>query len=77
MGLFIRQDENRTELQERLAAELREKAKLKASGGELLDETKNSRYLKDTQEVGKFGWIWPVVVLVFFAGFIIYMFSRQ
>lgn len=73
MGLFIRQNDNRSQLQERLAAELREKARARATGGDPVDLTENSNYLKNTEITSKRAWIWFVVlgflmlVLVIFA----------
>lgn len=50
MGLFIRQNENRSQLQERLAAELREKARQQMDGGEPLDQASKSNYIKNTEQ---------------------------
>ncbi len=51
MGLFIKQNENRSQLQERLAAELRERARTQATGSGPIDQTKQSNYVKDSEEV--------------------------
>lgn len=73
MGLFIRQNDNRSQLQERLAAELREKARVRAAGSDPVDLTENSTYLKNTETTSKRAWIWFValgallLVLVVFA----------
>lgn len=73
MGIIVNQNENRSQLQERLAAELREKAKLKASGAEPLDQTKHSNYLKNTETAdGRTGFWLLIVVLVVIAVIIIY-----
>lgn len=64
MGLFIRQNDNRSQLQERLAAELREKARMRASGSEPLDQSTHSNYLKDTETASKRAWIWLVVLAI-------------
>ena len=51
MGLFVNQQDRRSELQERIAAELREKAK--ASGLQekaSLDGVEDVKYLEDTKQ---------------------------
>ncbi len=61
MGLFIQQNENRSKLQERLAADLREKAALQAASTEPLDQTKNSNYVKDMEQTSSKAWLWLVL----------------
>ena len=65
MALFIRQDENRSELQTRIAAELQEKARKKAKEAELPDGVKDSAYIKGTTQTSRSAWIW--IVGLFFA----------
>jgi hypothetical protein len=60
MSLFIRQDENRSELQTRIAAELQEKARKKAKEAELPDGVKDSAYIKGTKQTASTAWIWIV-----------------
>lgn len=57
MALFIRQNDERSELQQRLAAELREKAQ-KAASGDQRDGVTDSPMLKDTQQTNTKGWLW-------------------
>lgn len=68
MALFIRQDDNRSKLQERLVAELQERAKKSAESGEVIDGVHDSRMLEDTQTSTSFVWIWVLVVLLVVAG---------
>jgi hypothetical protein len=65
MGLFIRQDDNRSELQRRLAAELNEKARKRAEieNQPLPDGVKDSAYVNDTQATSKFAWVWILLIL--------------
>ena len=49
MGIFIRQNDNRSQLQERIAADLRERAKQQMAGTEPLDQARKSNYIKDTE----------------------------
>lgn len=64
MALFIKQNDNRSQLQERLAAELREKAKQRAEmDSSLPDGITDSVYLKDTKVTTSLAWLWIVIVL--------------
>lgn len=65
MALFIRQDDKRSELQSRIAAELQEKARTKAKEQELPDGITDSNYIKNTKQTSRSAWIW--IVGVFFA----------
>ena len=76
MGLFIRQDENRSQLQERLAAELRERAKLQAGGSEPIDQATKSNYIKDTEQTSDRALIWFVIAGVVIIGGIIFLMTR-
>lgn len=71
MALYVRQDDNRTELQEKIAAELREK-QIKNSLGEGGYTPKNkkensdiedSAYLEGTKETTGLAFVWFLVFL--------------
>ena len=71
MALYVKQDDNRTELQEKIAAELREK-QIKNSLGEggFLPENKgeitqpeDSAYLEGTKETTRLAFVWLLVLL--------------
>lgn len=68
MALFIRQNENRTELQNKLAAELQEKAREKAKQAEMPDGVDDSQYIKGTKKTTSLAWAW---LLLFIASVII------
>ncbi len=75
MGLFIRQDDNRSELQRRLAAELTEKARKRA---EIEDQPRrdgvtDSAYIKDTQATSRFAWVWIVIMVAIVVATIIFI----
>lgn len=63
MGIVINQDD-RSELQKRLAAELQERAKKKQQGDAQTDSTKDSAMLKNTSEGINFGWIAVIGAIV-------------
>jgi len=73
MALFINQESNRTKLQERLAAELNEKAKKKAllEKQDLPDGVSDSRFLKGTKSTTSLAWVWIAIVLLVIIGAII------
>jgi hypothetical protein len=75
MALFIRQNEDRSKLQERLAAELREKAARarEESDNTLPDGVQDTNYLKDTKETTSLAWIWVVIVVFVIAAFTVYI----
>jgi len=72
MALFVRQDENRSELQQRLATELQDRARKKAEEAELPDGVTDSQYIKGTKETTSLLWVW-ILIGVFIVGFIIYL----
>lgn len=76
MGLFIRQDENRSQLQERLAAELRKRAKTAGTSSEPLDQSTKSNYIKDTEQTSGRAWIVFVVVGIIVAGLVVFIATR-
>ena len=76
MGILVRQNDNRSQLQERLAAELREKAKLQAGSAEPLDQSKQSNYLKDTEQTSDRAWLWFLLGGVIVLAFIVFIITR-
>ncbi|HMM62074.1 MAG TPA: hypothetical protein PKC86_00790 [Candidatus Saccharibacteria bacterium] len=72
MALFIRQDEQRSKIQDRITAELQEKARQKALETERPDGVKDSAYIKNTQSTTNFAWIW-IIIGVIAVGIIIWL----
>jgi hypothetical protein len=65
MALFIRQNDNRSKLQEQLAAELQAKAKARAElDNAPPDGVADSNYLKDTKPTTSLAWVWIVIVVL-------------
>lgn len=71
MALFVRQDENRSELQQRLATELQDRARKKAEEAELPDGVTDSQYIKGTKESSSLLWVWLVIGVLVVAAVII------
>lgn len=62
MALFLKQDTQRSELQQRIATELQEKAKRKATESDQPDGVTDSAYLKDTKSTTSLAWVWAVII---------------
>jgi len=60
MALFIRQDDERSELQKQIAAELNRKAAEKASMTERPDGVEDSQYIKGSKISSRYAWVWLV-----------------
>jgi type VI protein secretion system component VasF len=74
MALFIRQNEDRSKLQERLAAELREKAKARSQVDTAPpDGVTDMNYLKDTKTTTSLAWVWIVIILFALAALVVYI----
>ncbi len=65
MSLYIKQQETRSDLQNRIAAELQDRAKQKAKEAELPDGVDDSRYIEGTKRTTSLAWVWLLVALVF------------
>ena len=77
MALFIRQDENRSELQQRLATELQEKARAKAKEAELPDGVDDSQYIKGTKRTTSLAWTWILIFAFILIGLIVFVITSS
>lgn len=75
MGILVKQNERRTELQERIAAELREKAAQRDTSGPI-DPTKDSGYVKDMGQTSEKIGLWLVGAVLIIAGVIAFVIFR-
>ena len=76
MGLFVNQQDQRSELQERIAAELREKAKASSLQEKAtMDGVEDIRYLEDTKQTTTLAWAWILIAIM--AGVVIVIFLMQ
>ena len=76
MGLFVNQQDQRSELQERIAAELREKTKASSLQEKAtMDGVDDIRYLEDTKQTTTLAWTWILIAIM--AGAVIVMFLMQ
>lgn len=75
MALFIRQDEERSELQRRLATELQEKARKRAEADNALDDIEKMSYLDGTKRTTSLAWVWVLIVIAAVA-VLVYVITR-
>ena len=76
MGLFVNQQDQRSELQERIAAELREKAKASSLQEKAtMDGVDDIRYLEGTKQTTTLAWAWILIAIM--AGVVIVMLLMQ
>jgi type VI protein secretion system component VasF len=62
MALFIKQDEQRSELQKRISAELQEKSKERSKLADRPDGVDDSEYIKGTRVTTSLAWVWILIV---------------
>jgi hypothetical protein len=67
MGLYVKQTDTRSQLQEKLAAELQEKARAKAKEAELPDGVEDSAYIQGTKITTSLAWIWIILIVAIVA----------
>jgi hypothetical protein len=73
MALFIRQDDERSELQKQVAAELQRKARDNSlKSAERPDGVADSQYIKGTKNTTSLAWVW-VIIFIVFIGVIIWL----
>ncbi len=72
MALYLKQNDNRSQLQDKLAKELQERAKQKAAEAELPDGVTDSAYIQGTRQTTSLAWIW-VVIIVAIVGILIWL----
>lgn len=79
MALFVQQNDNRSKIQERVAAELQANLKKRAEiDKELPDGIEDSNYLKDTKKTTTLAWIWILIIAAAIAlfGYFVYVSAK-
>ncbi len=62
MGVMMSRDEDRSELNRRISADLRARAQSERRHDP--DYVDDSNYVKDTKKTGRFTWIWIVLIVL-------------
>ena len=70
MGLYVKQSDTRSQLQEKLAAELQERARAKAKEAELPDGVDDSAYIEGTKKTTTLALVWLIVAVLAIAAVI-------
>ncbi|MFZ1242852.1 MAG: hypothetical protein WAQ22_01780 [Candidatus Saccharimonas sp.] len=76
MGRYIKQEESRSELQQRIAADLRAKANARSkeeSSPKTVDGVEDSDYLKGTKATTTLDWVWLVIFLATIGVFVLFV----
>lgn len=64
MGLYLKQENTRTKLQEKIAADLADKAKKKTlSDGDRPDGVDDAAYLHNTKKTTSLAWAWAIIAV--------------
>lgn len=61
MSLYLRQQDTRSDLQEKLSKDLQERAKQKAKTFDQPDGVSDSRYVENTKQTTSLAWVWAVI----------------
>lgn len=64
MGIIVNLNENRSELQKKIATELQEKTRQKASLGDVPDGVEDSTMIEKTNQTGSLGWLKVLLVII-------------
>ena len=67
MSLYLQQRDTRSDLQDKIAKELQDKAKKKALETERPDGVTDSAYIKGTKQTSSLAWIWVLIGLAIIA----------
>ncbi len=63
MSLYMKRTETRSQLQDKLAKDLQERAKQKAEEFDQPDGVTDSAYLKDTKGTTSLAWVWVLIIV--------------
>lgn len=74
MGIIVKQDDRRTELQKRIAAELADKAKKKGDPlADRPDGIDDSAYMENTTTTSRIAWVWILLIGAIVVGAVVYL----
>lgn len=62
MGIMVEGNEEKSKLQERISADLRERSRRNSKDDSDVDLVEDSEYLKNTRKTGRFSWFWFILV---------------
>ena len=75
MGILVNNpNEQRSQLQERVAAELQERLREKARSADLPDGVEDSAYIKGTKQTTTLAWVW-ILITIAVVGIVVWIIS--
>lgn len=78
MGLYMNQKDNRSELQQRLDAELRAKAAARQNQeSDMPDGVEDSAYIRGTKKTTSLAWAWLLVFILAVGAFIFFVYKAN
>ena len=75
MGILVNQKDQRTELQEKIAADLRAKIGQTVGAGDERDEIADSKYMEGTKQTTTLAWAWILIAVM--AAVVVTLFLMQ
>lgn len=75
MGQYIRQDQRKSDYQERLDKELKDRLREKSKLNDRPDGVEDSAYIKNTKQTTSLDWVWGLIALAFVGVLIWLIFS--
>lgn len=67
MSLYLKQQDTRSDLQQKLAKELQDRAKQKPQPFTQPDGVEDSRFLEQTKQTTSLAWLWALIALAIVA----------
>ena len=64
MGILVNQKDQRTELQEKIAADLRAKIGQTVGAGDERDDIADSKYMEGTKQTTTLAWAWILIAVM-------------
>lgn len=75
MGILVEKDEDRNRLQERIAADLRQRAS-ETSKQEDFDGVEDSAMLEGTRKTSRFSWFWAILIVLALLSLLVIFFIK-
>lgn len=69
MALYLKQDQDRTELQQKISEDLKQKA-IQKSLQDRPDGVTDSNFVKNTKETSGLAWVWILLAVLCFIGLV-------
>lgn len=75
MGILLEKDEERSRLQERIAADLRERASETSKTSDY-DGVEDSAMLEGTRKTSRFSWFWAILIILALLSLLVIFFIK-